>query len=219
MFYFHSRPVRRFGPNSEHIQLIFESFFRYTDAVSACLDSNLWPGDRKSGCSDSFCYHLAKRNTKNTNWYYQMNSSACCSDWQVRAPIRCQFSMATHPWFFQPFETASQDAPFFLPQCCCHGELLPDGLLTLLEKVWDLKHRRMLNLCIASWVQTHMHGNTHTCSRAMCVSPNSLWQRVFAVFMLHHSLSSLTAWPSNTAFQWQLKFNTYKFFKTLIQLE
>lgn len=65
----------------------------------------------------------------------------------------------------------------------------------------------------------HMHRTTHTCSRAMCVSPNSLWQRVFAVFMLHHSLSSLTAWPSNTAFQWQLKFNTYKFFETLIQFE
>lgn len=127
--------------------------------------------------------------------------------------------MATHPGFFQPFETASQDAPFFLPQCCCDSELLPDGLLTLLEKVWDLKHRRMLYLHITSWAQTHAQNHTHTCSRAMSVSPNSLWQRVLAVFMLHHSLSSLTAWPSNTAFQWRLKFNTYKFFKTLIQLD
>lgn len=61
----------------------------------------------------------------------------------------------------------------------------------------------------------HMHRTTRTCSRAICVSPNSLWQRVFAIFMLHNSLSSLTAWPSNTAFQWWLKFNTYKFFRQL----
>lgn len=67
MFNIHSRPLRRFGPTSEHIQLIFESFLGYTGTVSACLDSNLWPGNRKPGCSDSFCYHLAKRNTKNTN--------------------------------------------------------------------------------------------------------------------------------------------------------
>lgn len=52
---------------------------------------------------------------------------------------------------------------------------------------------------------THARLHTHTRSRAVCVSSNSLWQRVLAVRMLHHSLSSHTAWPSNTALQWWLK--------------
>lgn len=49
----------------------------------------------------------------------------------------------------------------------------------------------------------------HTLSRAMCVSCSNLWQRVWAVWMLHCSLSSHTAWPSNTAFQWWLEVNTH----------
>lgn len=48
----------------------------------------------------------------------------------------------------------------------------------------------------------------HTSSRAACVSFSSLWQRVMAVSRLHCSLSSHTAWPSNTAFQWRLRRST-----------
>lgn len=53
-----------------------------------------------------------------------------------------------------------------------------------------------------------VHTHTHTLSRAACVSRSSLWQRVLATRTLHCSLSSLTTWPSNTAFQWWLKVST-----------
>lgn len=112
--------------------------------------------------------------------------------------------MATHLEFFQRFETASQDAPLFLPQCRCYIELLPDRLLTLLD-VGDLKHMNAFYSHVTLELVIHTLACTHTCSRAMCVSANSLRQRVFAVWMLHHSLSLHTAWPSKTALQWWLK--------------
>lgn len=59
---------------------------------------------------------------------------------------------------------------------------------------------------------------THTWSRAECVSCSSLWQRVFAVWTLHCSLSSHTAWPSNTAFQWWLWKWAHRFNKLFISV-
>lgn len=144
-----------------------------------------------------------QKHQKHKLWYYWTNSSACCSDWQVRAPIRCQFSMATHPGFFQPFETASQDAPFFLPQCCCDSELLPDGLLTLLEKVWDLKHRRMFYLHITSWAQTHAQNHTHLFQSHVCVSQQSLTESLGCLYappfaLLTHRLAEQHCLPVAT---------------------
>lgn len=63
-----------------------------------------------------------------------------------------------------------------------------------------------------------MCAGTHTWSRAECVSCSSLWQRVFAVWTLHCSLSSHTAWPSNTAFQWWLWKWAHRFNKLFISV-
>lgn len=68
-FIFTQDPYESLGTLLSIFSSFFEPFLGSNGAVSACLDSNLWPGDRKPGCSDSFCYHLAKRNTK-TLWCY-----------------------------------------------------------------------------------------------------------------------------------------------------
>lgn len=161
---------------------------------------------RTSGCPDSLCHHLAGRDTQNPTGTLSAHSSTSCGDRQVRAAVRCQLSMATRLGFFQRVKTASQDALLFLPQRRCYIQLLPDGLLTLLD-VGDLEQMITFHSHATPGVHTHTHArlHTHTRSRAVCVSSNSLWQRVLAVRMLHHSLSSHTAWPSNTALQWWLK--------------
>lgn len=63
------------------------------------------------------------------------------------------------------------------------------------------KKNQYLMACVHFYTHTH----THTLSRALWVPCSSLRQRVLAVWMLHSSLFSLTACPSNTAFHWWLK--------------
>lgn len=130
---------------------------------------------RKSGCPDSLCHHLARRDTQNTTLFtnYSASSSASCSDWQVRAPVGCQLGMASHLGIFQCFETASQDAPLFLPQCRCYIELLPHRLLTLLD-VGDLKQMNAFYSHVTLRVQTHTRLHAHLFQSLVCVGQQSL---------------------------------------------
>lgn len=185
-------------------QALSETFDPHQGHHWCRLSSNLWPCTGSQAVLIFSAIIWLEGTPKTQLWHYSTNSSASCSDWQVRAPVRLQLSMATHLEFFQRFETASQDAPLFLPQCRCYIELLPDRLLTLLD-VGDLKHMNAFYSHVTLELVIHRLACTHTCSRAMCVSANSLRQRVFAVWMLHHSLSLHTAWPSKTALQWWLK--------------
>lgn len=123
---------------------------------------------RKSGCPDSLCHHLAGRDTQNPTGTLSAHRSTSCGDRQVRAPVRCQLSMATRLGFFQRIKTAFQDAPLFLPQRRCYIQLLPDGLLTLLD-VGDLEQMNTFHSHATPGVDTHTLACTHTPVPEPCV--------------------------------------------------
>ena len=71
-------------------------------------------------------------------------------------------------------------------------------------EIYTHTHTKHVMWCITVWVCVCVCVRSHTVSRAVCVSCRSRWQSVSAVRTLHSSLSSPTAWPSNTAFHWWL---------------